>query len=408
VPPAWTGPERPDLAVVIPVKDDLAGLARTLEALEPTTGGTAGASGAVAEIVVVDDGSADPTAVAEAVEGRGCLVRRPRAGGPAEARRTGLATVTTPMVAFVDAGVEVSATDLARLVDHLADPAVAAVAPRVASLPGSGWLARYEEAYSPLDLGGRPAPVRVGSLVPYVPTACLVVRSAAVADVGGFDPALRYGEDVDLIWRLGDRGHAVRFDPTVQATHPPRPTLGRWVRQRFGYGRSAGPLARRHGTAVAPSRCSGWSLGLWALLVTGHPAVAAALGAWTLRALRPKLQALPDPTVEAIRLGLTGHWWAARNLSRQLVRVWWPLTVIAARWRLGRRLLLIGVAASLDAHRRPGRGSLGTTMALGLLDDLVYGAGVWVGLRPGSLAAVVPATAAWPPREGTARRVTER
>ena len=45
--------------------------------------------------------------------------------------------------------------------------------------------------------------------VSYVPTAALLVRRAALDSVtpgGGavFDPALRYGEDVDLVWRLHD------------------------------------------------------------------------------------------------------------------------------------------------------------------------------------------------------------
>ena len=34
-----------------------------------------------------------------------------------------------------------------------------------------------------------------------------------------FDPALRVGEDVDLVWRLVAAGLAVRYDPAVEVEH---------------------------------------------------------------------------------------------------------------------------------------------------------------------------------------------
>ena len=46
-----------------------------------------------------------------------------------------------------------------------------------------------------------------------MPTAALVVRRAVLED--GLDTALRYGEDVDLVWRLHDAGWRVRYDPAV-------------------------------------------------------------------------------------------------------------------------------------------------------------------------------------------------
>ena len=53
--------------------------------------------------------------------------------------------------------------------------------------------------------------------VAYVPTAALVVRRAALG--GGFDETMRYGEDVDLVWRLVEAGHRVRYEPAVQVAH---------------------------------------------------------------------------------------------------------------------------------------------------------------------------------------------
>ena len=192
--------------VVIPVKDDPTGLARCLAALS---------GGAEREVIVVDDGSADAAALATASVAA-VLVRRERCGGPAAARNTGVARVTTPFVAFLDADTVPPADWIERLGGHFDDPRVAAVAPRVA-----GRL---------LDMGP-------GRNVPYVPSAALIVRTPV-----RFDETLRYGEDVDLIWRLLDQGHRVVYDPSVVVLHHETDV----VRRRFRYGTSAAPLAARH------------------------------------------------------------------------------------------------------------------------------------------------------------------
>jgi GT2 family glycosyltransferase len=77
--------------------------------------------------------------------------------------------------------------------------------------------------------------------VPYVPSAALIVRTPV-----RFDEQLRYGEDVDLIWRLKDEGHRVVYDPSVVVLHHERDTL----RRTFRYGTSAAPLAARHPTRL--------------------------------------------------------------------------------------------------------------------------------------------------------------
>ncbi|HET6953163.1 MAG TPA: glycosyltransferase, partial [Acidimicrobiales bacterium] len=192
VPAPDRGPSPADVAAVIPVRDAADGLRRTLATLGP-----------VGEVVVVDDGSHDAGAVTRAAGGARVL-RNDRSVGPGAARQRGWRATGRPFVAFVDDGVEAPDGWLAPLLAHLGDPAVAAVAPRVASSPGRAGpaLAAYEAVRSSLDLGPVAAPVRPGSRVPYVPTAALLVRRTALASVGGFDPRMRVGEDVDLVWRL--------------------------------------------------------------------------------------------------------------------------------------------------------------------------------------------------------------
>lgn len=373
------GPHVDDVAVVIPVRDDAAGLARTLASVGP-----AGA------VVVVDDGSAQPVAA-------GCrTIRRATAQGPAAARETGWRSTDSAFIAFVDADVELEEGWLARLLPHFGDKTVGAVAPRVQASVGDAptWLAAYEARRSPFDRGALRGPVRPGARVSYVPTTALVVRRKALAAVGGFDTDLRVGEDVDLVWRLHEAGWRVRYEPAVHTWHPTRPRLGAWVRQRVRYGMSAAPLALRHGGAVAPLGISGWSAWTWLAVLFGRPIAAAAVGAGTTAALAPKLRTMEHPVREAVQLAGKGNLWAGVAVADALRRPWWPFAVaVGLRSRRARPALVAAavVPPLLDRHAGTATLAPGRFWALRLLDDVAYGTGVWLGcLRHRSGRALLP------------------
>ena len=273
------GPAALSVTVIIPVRDRAAMLDRCLAAL-----------GGEYPVVVVDDGSADPRRVAAVVARHGArLYRRESSGGPAAARNAGLAAVGTELVAFLDSDCVPPGGWIDALAAHLADPLVGAAAPRVvtpspAARPAAA--ARYAAACGSLDLGGRPARVAPGSRVSYVPTAALLVRRAALggpqASREVFDPALRYGEDVDLIWRLHNAGWRIRYEPAVRVPHESPPGWLGLLAKRFCYGTSAAPLARRHPANMAPLVLQPWPAGATAALLARRPllALAAAAGGW--------------------------------------------------------------------------------------------------------------------------------
>jgi mycofactocin system glycosyltransferase len=389
VPPDGAGPPIAEVAVVIPVRDDPVGVAVATTGLE------------VAEVVVVDDGSSSPLAF-DVVR----VLRHEVNLGPAAARETGWRASAAPFVAFVDADVQLPDSWLDGLLPHFADPTVGAVAPRVRARAGEapGWLAEYEADRSPIDMGADAAAVRPGSRVPYVPTAVLVVRRDALEAVGGFDAGLRFGEDVDLCWRLHQAGWRIRYEPAVEATHPARSSLSGWLRQRFAYGSSAATLAERHGDAVAPLRgMSGWSALAWGSVLAGHPIAGATVMGGTTVALSRKLGSLDDPMGEAVRIAAPGHLWAGRATADALRRTWWPLAVVLALvHRRSRPALLAAlllpitdrIGGSNIAHGHvaaPDSLGVGRYVALRVLDDAAYGAGVWAGcLRARSWRALVP------------------
>lgn len=402
-----------DVTVVIPVRDDAGGLSRLLASLA-----LAGRlHGSTPRVVVVDDGSTDPDRVAAAVDTRAgdtgqfdtgaaeigrldvTVLRRRASGGPGVARNDGAVSAKTALLAFLDADCVVPAHWLGPLLGHFADPTVGIVAPRVGASPhvahttspsspqsggahapawGPRWVWGHDRVRSPLDLGADPARVRPGGRVGYVPSAAMLVRRDRFEELGGFDPALRTGEDVDLVWRAVERGWSVRYEPAVTVDHEVRGGLGAFVSQRVAYGRSAAALEVRHPGAVAPARLGPWSAALAGLLLAGGPGVPAAglLAGWSTWQLHRRLEGVAFS--DTVRLGLGGHWSALRQLLRMSLREWWPLVVPAAAVsRRARRVLLAALGVSLIEAALDGVAP--ESLPLVPVDDMAYGAGVWIG-----------------------------
>ncbi|MFC5745722.1 mycofactocin biosynthesis glycosyltransferase MftF [Actinomadura rugatobispora] len=333
-------------------------------------------------VIVVDDGSPDPGPLRRAAAAHGArLVGHDRNRGPAAARNTGLRLARTPLVAFVDSDCRPCDGWLDVLVPHFDDPRVAAVAPRV--VPRSGdtrLLARYEAARSALDMGPRPALVRPGGRLGFVPTATLLVRVAALEDAP-FDERLRLGEDVDFVWRLGDLGWNVRYEPAAQVAHTPRLRPWDWARRRHQYGTSAADLARRHPGRVAPARPSMWNLAVLAFLARGHPVPAAACGGLAAVLLARRLSQLPADWSLAVAIVAKGTVADAAALGHALRREWWPAGLLALaacpRSRLARAaaVAMLAPIALEWLRRRPGVDPVRYTV-LRLAEDVAYGSGV--------------------------------
>ena len=370
-----------DTTVVVPVRDRCDELVRCLAAL-----------GRDVPVLVVDDGSHDPDAVEHVCRRHGARVLHlPVNVGPAAARNAGLAATTGSLVAFVDSDCVVPQGWLSLLAGHFADPCVGAVAPRVRATAGRRTLlSRYARDRGPLDLGPLEARVRPGGRVPYVPSAALVVRRAAVAELSAadgtaFDPALRYGEDVDLVWRLDDAGWAVRYDPRTVVQHGEPDRWGAWLERRHRYGTSAAPLAQRHGDRLTPLVASPLPVASWLLLAAGHPLPALAAAAVSAARLHRSLRrtSLPrrDCARTAVRVAGHGVLATAGGLGGAGSVVMAPPLLALLAPRRSRRLaacVLLAPPVLEYLARRPSLDPVRWT-ALRLLDDLAYASGVWRG-----------------------------
>ena len=366
--------------VVIPVFDDDGALQSLLRHL---TG---------LHVTVVDDGSHDATLMRSACHAADVdLVRIDDNRGAGAARNVGASATRRPFLWFIDADIDVDnpIDVLVRLISHMGDPSVAVVAPRIRGGSGSSIRDHYERRFSPLDMGGLGGLVRPGAATPYVPSACLLVRRTALAN--GFDTSLRFGEDVDLIWRLVDEEWLVRYDASVVVTHRARDSWGPWFRQRVRYGESASALARRHGERLAPVRSDLWTLVTWISVLARRPFVAIGIVALTRRAMRTRVSSIAvNPGGVANELVVSGTLRSGASIARALVRTFGVVVVALAIPKATRRqaltLFVVGTAyrwrdTPVDLRDVP----------LAVADDAAYGVGVWRGaLRARSTRALRP------------------
>lgn len=367
------------VTVVIPVRDRPAELDRLL--------------GRIGNLpcIVVDDASADPGRIKEITESHGATYRGLTSNvGPARARNEGLDAATTPLIAFIDSDCIPDEGWLGPLLGHFDDPLVAAVAPRIITAQPD----RLGAARSSLDRGERAGPVRPGSAIPFVPSAALVVRADLAEGTELFDPALRGGEDVDLVWRLVEAGWDVRYDPSSAVIHDGPSTLGAFLGRRAFYGTTAGPLSRRHGQALAPVHVAGWSLLVWGLLLARRPVLACtALAASIVLLARRLVGLVRDPVDVATRIVGGGTARAAVPALSSLTRAWGPAFVLGLLFRRTRRasaLALLIPAVYDSATQRRTENPL-PAVAVHVADDVAYGAGVWLGCaRARTLVPLIP------------------
>jgi len=391
----------PDVTVIVPAYDRAELLDGCLTAL-----------GRDHAVVVVDDGSRDPAAVAAVASRHGAgLIRRDVNSGPGAARNAALSCAATDLIAFIDSDCVPPRGWIEQLAGHFADPLVAAVAPRITcanggragpspgkSSPRGTWCARYAASSGALDLGGSAARVMPRTAVSYVPSAALVARRTALRIVArdgmAFDEVLRTGEDVDLVWRLHEAGWRIRYDPSVEVAHHEPATWGALLARRYRYGRSAAPLALRHPGAVTHLVLQPWPAVTVAAALARRPGAAAAAFSGSLVAASLALRRADVPQRGLFRamLGAVGQTWlGAGRYGTQFGAPLLAAVIVAPagghgprQW--GRRAaaasLLLGPPLAAWAKSRRTLGPARFTAGR-IADEIAYGLGVWAAALPG-------------------------
>jgi glycosyltransferase involved in cell wall biosynthesis len=179
------------VSVVIPVFNGARFLAAALQSV-------ADQSYRPLEIIVVDDGSTDGSGdVAARVAGVRCL--RQDNAGPAAARNAGMAAASGEFFAFLDADDLMAPGRLELQVGYLQDhPEVGCVLGRQELLLEPGAEPPDWALTGAGSTDGRAELFGSGEVL----AISTVARRTVFDRVGGFDPAFRWGEDVDWLFRL--------------------------------------------------------------------------------------------------------------------------------------------------------------------------------------------------------------
>jgi glycosyltransferase involved in cell wall biosynthesis len=195
------------------------------------------------EIILVDDGSTDGTARIAAEHPRARNIRHETNLGLSVARNTGIAAATGEIVAFTDADCRPDEDWLHYLVGDLLDGGFAGIG-------GHNFLPRDDSSLAAAVLvsPGGPAHVMLTDReAEHVPGCNLAIYKWALAETGGFDPIFRKaGDDVDMCWRLQQRGCKIGFSPAGFVWHYRRSTVRAYLRQQEGYGAAEALLVRKH------------------------------------------------------------------------------------------------------------------------------------------------------------------
>src|SRR5437667_372615 len=195
------------------------------------------------EVIVVDDGSKDGTA---AIAGEyHCRVIRTENHGLSCARNTGWLAASGDIVAYLDDDAYPDPHWLHHLAATFLNPTNATMAavggPNIAP-PTDGLIAECV-AHSP---GGPTHVLLSDEEAEHIPRCNMAFRKSCLQAIGGFDPQFRVaGDDVDVCWRLQQRGWTLGFSPAAVVWHHRRNSVRAYLRQQKGYGKAEALLEKK-------------------------------------------------------------------------------------------------------------------------------------------------------------------
>jgi GT2 family glycosyltransferase len=190
------------------------------------------------EIIVIDDGSIDQTSTI--ANKHSVRLIRTENNGLSAARNQGLAAATGEIIAYIDDDAYPDPHWLTYLAASFLRTEHAGIGGPNLAVPGDGAIADCV-ANAP---GGPIHVLLSDDIAEHIPGCNMAFRREKLLAIGGFDPRFRAaGDDVDLCWRLQERGWTLGFAPSAVVWHHRRNSIKSYLKQQFGYAKAEALLA---------------------------------------------------------------------------------------------------------------------------------------------------------------------
>src|SRR3989475_775040 len=205
------------------------------------------------EVILVNDGSTDATPVI-ASEYQVRLITTKNQGLSA-GRNVGIRAATGEIVAFIDDDAYPEIHWLRFLALALMEGKAVGVGGPNLPPPNDGW-----RADAVANAPGGPNPVLISdTIAEHIPGCNMAFWKDALEAIGGFDPRFRSaGDDVDVCWRIRDRGGVIGYSPAAVVWHHRRRSFRKFWKQQVGYGKAEALLERKWPSRYSPIGQLSW------------------------------------------------------------------------------------------------------------------------------------------------------
>jgi GT2 family glycosyltransferase len=210
------------------------------------------------EVIVVDDGSTDESA---SIASNYCVrLIRTENRGLSSARNVGLRAARGEIVAYLDSDARPDPHWLKYLGAAFLKSQHAGIGGPNIAPPDSGLIADCV-AQAP---GGPLQVLLTDELAEHIPGCNMAFRKAALEEIEGFDPRFRIaGDDVDICWRIRDKGGTLGFSPGAAVWHCRRNSIKTYWKQQREYGKAEAMLERKWPGKYNRFGHVAWSVGMY-------------------------------------------------------------------------------------------------------------------------------------------------
>jgi GT2 family glycosyltransferase len=192
------------------------------------------------ETIVIDDGSTDDTALI--AQKHGARLIQTKNEGLSNARNLGMKAATGELIAYID-------DDAYPERDWLKFLAALFMRSDHAGIGGPNIAPRDDGLIANCIDHAPGGPVHVllsDEVAEHIPGCNMAFRLDRLREIGGFDPRFKVaGDDVDICWRMQERGWTLGFSPAAMVWHHRRRSVGDYWRQQTGYAEAESLLAEK-------------------------------------------------------------------------------------------------------------------------------------------------------------------